>query len=85
MKVYASWNGATEVATWQVLAGSGPEKLKPVGSAPRQDFETAVTLHKDEPYVAVKAEESSGKVLAGSRAVRPKDEASSFPTDRMRS
>ena len=28
VKIYASWNGATEVATWQVLAGSAPKKLK---------------------------------------------------------
>ena len=25
MKIYASWNGATEVATWQVLAGRPKE------------------------------------------------------------
>ena len=27
--IYASWNGATEVVTWQVLAGAGPNKLSP--------------------------------------------------------
>ena len=33
--LYASWNGATEVATWEVLAGPAPEELKSVGFAPR--------------------------------------------------
>ena len=36
VNIYASWNGATEVATWQVLAGSGPEELEPIASAPRR-------------------------------------------------
>jgi len=33
--IYASWNGAMEVATWQVLAGTGPNKLRPLDSTPR--------------------------------------------------
>jgi Arylsulfotransferase (ASST) len=32
--LYASWNGATEVTTWQVLAGSGPDKLEPPRVSP---------------------------------------------------
>ena len=42
--VYASWNGATEVAAWQVLAGDGPAALAVVGSAPRRGFETQMRL-----------------------------------------
>src|SRR5215210_6757316 len=34
--LYVSWNGATEVDTWQVLAGDGPDRLEPAGSAPRK-------------------------------------------------
>ncbi|MDP9411438.1 MAG: arylsulfotransferase family protein, partial [Actinomycetota bacterium] len=41
--LYVSWNGATEVAEWEVLAGPDPESLEPVGSAPRKGFETALT------------------------------------------
>jgi hypothetical protein len=26
--LYVSWNGATEIATWQVLAGPGPDRLE---------------------------------------------------------
>jgi len=71
LRVYASWNGATEVASWQVVAGSSPEKLEPVGSAaPREGFETAITVHTTEPYVGVEASDRSGRVLGTSRAVK---------------
>jgi hypothetical protein len=69
-RVYASWNGATEVATWEVLAGGGPGELEPVGSAPRKGFETAITLRTDEPYVAVRAKHGSGRVLGASEALK---------------
>jgi arylsulfotransferase ASST len=72
--VYASWNGATEVATWQVLAGPGPERLEAVASAPRKGFETAITLNTTEPYVRVQAKTASGKVLGTSRALRPRSQ-----------
>jgi len=68
--LYASWNGATEVATWQVLAGPGPDKLEPVGSSPRTGFETAITVHTTEPYLGVKAIDGSGKTLGASEAIK---------------
>ena len=73
--LYASWNGATEVASWQVLAGSGPEELEPIGSAPRKGFETVVALNTSEPYVAVKARDGSGRALGTSHPVKPVDQA----------
>jgi hypothetical protein len=69
--VYASWNGATEVAAWQVLAGPGPDRLKPAGSASRDGFETAITVRAAGPYVAVQAKDNSGRVLGASKAVEP--------------
>jgi hypothetical protein len=69
--LHVSWNGATEVDTWQVLAGGDPDKLEPAGSAPRKGFETAVTLYTNEPYVAVEAKDGSGRVLGTSEAVEP--------------
>jgi Arylsulfotransferase (ASST) len=77
--VYASWNGATEVATWRVLAGPNPDQLEPVGSAPRRGFETAVTVRTAEPYVAVQAESASGRVLGSAGAVRAKERTASGP------
>ena len=68
--LYVSWNGATEVASWEVLVGSGSDELESVGSAPRKGFETALKLQTDEPYVAVKAKDSSGRVLGASKALQ---------------
>jgi hypothetical protein len=69
--LYASWNGATEVATWQVLAGPSPERLRPVATAPREGFETAIAVHTAEPYVGVQAKDRSDRVLGTSKAVKP--------------
>jgi hypothetical protein len=69
--LYVSWNGATEVETWQVLAGDSPDRLEPAGSAPRKGFETAMTLQTEEPHVAVMAKDSSGQVLGTSETIKP--------------
>jgi hypothetical protein len=69
--LYASWNGATEVTTWQVLAGSAPDQLELLASAPRQGFETVITVHTTEPYVSLMAVNSSGKVLGTTNAIKP--------------
>jgi hypothetical protein len=67
--VYASWNGATEVAHWQVLAGSSPTSLKPAITAPRAGFETSIAVGSPGPYYAVQALNVAGQVLGTSRAV----------------
>src|SRR5215213_2578 len=67
--LYVSWNGATEASTWEVLAGAGPDQLESVGSAPRKGFETAITLQTDEPYVAVRAKDRSGRLLGASKTL----------------
>ncbi|CAA9422312.1 MAG: hypothetical protein AVDCRST_MAG01-01-2354 [uncultured Rubrobacteraceae bacterium] len=61
--LYASWNGATEVAAWQVFAGPGPDELDPIDSVPRRGFETVIEVKTKEPYVGVQAEDRSGKAL----------------------
>jgi hypothetical protein len=66
--LYASWNGATELASWEVLAGPGPGRLESLGSVPRDGFETAITAHTAEPYLAVRAQDGSGRVLGSSEA-----------------
>jgi Arylsulfotransferase (ASST) len=73
--IYASWNGATEVTTWRVLAGAGPDKLEPIGSAPRKGFETVITLRTNEPCVGLEAINGSGKVLGTTRAIKLGDSA----------
>ncbi len=69
LQVYASWNGATNVAGWRVLGGAGPSKLKPVGAASRSGFETTIGVSGAPAYVAVQALGSSGDVLGTSRTV----------------
>jgi hypothetical protein len=71
--IYASWNGATEVTTWQVLAGSAPDQLELLASAPRQGFETVITVRTTEPYVGLKATNGSGKVLGTTSAFKLQD------------
>ncbi|MGH2533183.1 MAG: arylsulfotransferase family protein [Thermomicrobiales bacterium] len=73
-RVYVSWNGSTEVVSWQVLAGSDPDRLRPVGpSAPCTGFETEIMVQTSEPFLAVQAEDRAGRVLGLSAAVGPGD------------
>jgi hypothetical protein len=66
--VYASWNGATQVAHWQVLAGATPTGLTKVAAAPRSGFETAISLKTGNyRYFEVRAVSGIGKVLGTSR------------------
>jgi hypothetical protein len=69
MTVYASWNGATEVDSWEVLAGPGTGSLGKVAAAPRTGFETAIQVQSAAPYVAVRARDASGAVLGTSSVV----------------
>ncbi len=65
---YASWNGATEVSAWRLLAGPSPTALGAVATVPRSGFETAVALPPGPgPYVAVEALDGSGATLGVSQ------------------
>ncbi|HYM45973.1 MAG TPA: arylsulfotransferase family protein [Solirubrobacteraceae bacterium] len=68
--VYASWNGATQVASWRVLAGPSPTALAPVASAAKSGFETAIATPGPEPSVAVQALGGAGAVLGTSSTIR---------------
>jgi hypothetical protein len=69
-RVWASWNGATELVSWRVLAGSAPTDLAPIGSpVRRQGFETRISLSRRYPDVAVQALGSGGQVLGTSDPV----------------
>lgn len=71
VSVYASWNGATEVTGWRVLAGSSPSALAPVAGAAKSGFETTIATPGPESYVAVQALDASGAVLGTSRTIKP--------------
>jgi hypothetical protein len=68
MTVYASWDGATTVAAWQLLSGSSPGALTPVVIASNTGFETAIDATRA-PYVSVRALDSGGHVLGASPVV----------------
>ncbi|WP_434444252.1 arylsulfotransferase family protein [Lentzea sp. E54] len=67
---YASWNGATEVVSWRVLAGAGAQSLAPVATAPRRGFETSIPLPGPAAYLAVQALDRNGSVLGTSRPAK---------------
>jgi hypothetical protein len=67
--VYASWNGATNISRWRVLAGSRSGALRPVRSARWVGFETAISI-PSKGYVAVEALDAHGHVLGRSRTIR---------------
>lgn len=74
--VYASWNGATQVAAWQVLAGSNADDLKPVATATASGFETAITVHGSYNTYEVRALNGRHQTL-GTSLVFPKRKPSS--------
>jgi hypothetical protein len=69
MAVFASWNGATEVATWEVLAGRSAAAFRRVAAVPRDGFETQIDLPPAGPLVAVRARDASGVILGTSLAI----------------
>lgn len=75
--VYASWNGATEVSSWQVLAGVEPRSLKLAKLAPKRGFETSIELPGAAAgsYVAVRALDAAGAVIGTSHTVQVKSGA----------
>jgi hypothetical protein len=67
--VYVSWNGATEVAKWLVLAGRDARHLHAVATVAKDGFETRISVRTKARRVAVRALDSSGEVIRTSRAV----------------
>jgi hypothetical protein len=68
--VAVSWNGATNVASWQVLGGASATALAPVAKAAKAGFQTTIAVPAGSAYVAVQALDSSGAVLATSATVK---------------
>jgi hypothetical protein len=68
--VTVSWNGATDVHSWRVLAGASSGTLSSVTTVAKAGFETSVPAPTAGPYVAVQALDGSGAVIGASPAVR---------------
>jgi Arylsulfotransferase (ASST) len=68
--VHASWNGATDVDSWRVLAGKRPGSLTAQTTIGSSGFESSTILPTRYTYVAVQALDAAGRVLATSNTVR---------------
>ena len=69
-RLYVSWNGATQVASWQLQAGASPATLQAAGTVPRTGFETAIDVPAGARYVAAVGLGAHGKPLGSSAALR---------------
>lgn len=67
--VYASWNGATDVRSWRVLAGDVPDDLAPVVDVPRAGFETLAVADTDARWFVMAALDDAGREIGRSDAV----------------
>jgi Arylsulfotransferase (ASST) len=68
--VYASWNGATEVAKWELLGGSSAARLQRVAVKPRAGFETAISLgSRTYKVLQVRALDAAGNVLGTTKLI----------------
>jgi hypothetical protein len=76
--VHASWNGATGVSRWRVLAGQNRGSLAARATIPASDFESSTTLPAKYGYVAVQALDSAGHTLGTSQTVQPISYAASL-------
>jgi EmrB/QacA subfamily drug resistance transporter len=79
--VYASWNGATQVVSWRVLARSSSSppgaqaggshtpagRFSVMASAPKSGFETAIPVARAYPSYEVQALAAGGRVIGTSR------------------
>lgn len=68
--LFVSWNGATNVASWRVLAGGSATAMQTVETVPDTSFETAINL-PTVSYAAVQALDANGRTLASSVTVQP--------------
>lgn len=71
--VWVSWNGATEVATWNLYKTDEEGQLGsrgPVTSSARTGFETSFTIDGYATYVVLEAKDKHGNVLSKSNVFK---------------
>jgi hypothetical protein len=78
--VHASWDGASAVAAWRVLAGKRTGSLTAQTTIPVGGFESSATLPKEYARVAVQALDATGDVLGTSPTVAVIGYAASLPS-----
>ena len=68
--LFASWNGATDVAAWQLRYGQSPRDLQEGAVTARDGFETSLPRPVGARYADVIALARSGRTLARSKPLR---------------
>jgi Arylsulfotransferase (ASST) len=68
-RVYASWNGKSDIASWEVLAGSDADHLSKVATQEWGGIETSIQLQTAPGAVAVRALDSTGRELGTSKTL----------------
>lgn len=71
VNVWSSWNGATEIDTWRILAGPDEDQLDPVATVPKEGFETQAEIEAQAGTIVVEALDAEGNVLGRSGPVSP--------------
>ena len=67
--VYASWNGATAVSQWRVLAGPNAKSLSAILTFAAQGFESSASVPRVGTHFAVQALDAQGRLLGTSPIV----------------
>jgi hypothetical protein len=70
LSLHVSWNGATEVDSWTVLAGIRDDRLRPVARQRKTGFETPIGIAAGPSFVAVQALGGNGNVLSTSAPIK---------------
>lgn len=65
--VYASWNGATGVVSWRVLAGPSASRMAVVATTAKSGFETTIPVPPSYKSFKVEALNAHGRVIGASR------------------
>jgi hypothetical protein len=65
--VYVSWNGATQVVSWRVLAGPSASLLAVVTTTAKSGFESAIPVPQSYKSFKVEALDANGRVIGASR------------------
>lgn len=69
---YASWNGATDIATWRMVAGRDAGSMNEIGRAGWAGLETRMRFPSDGLVAQVQALDTNGSVMGTSPVVRAK-------------
>jgi hypothetical protein len=69
--VYASWNGKTDVASWEVLTGPDAEHLTTRARHDWTGLETGIRIGQSPAAVVVRALDASGRAVGVSETITP--------------